>query len=150
MKCHECGGNYYQLFDRFDYVDPFVGAISVQSIPYYKCDKNGDILFTPELAKALDTARNIQMQDLLHKYPIIAFISAATTADLLGITRQALHKNKRIRHGFILSTDFDGAIVYLKQSVLQYRDTGDGRFPLYMGGHEPLSRYFEKTILLQM
>jgi hypothetical protein len=145
MKCSECGGTYQQKTDRFEYADPLVGPISVQGLPYFQCDKNGEILFTDEIARALDEARNIQIQELLRKYPISDFISSAETTELLGITRQALHKNQRIRHGFIYQTIFGGVTVYLRQSVLKFKKTGDGRFPLN-SGYEFLSKHNEGAV----
>jgi hypothetical protein len=130
MKCYECGGNYQKFDDLFEYADPLVGLIQVQGVPYFKCDKNGEILFTIEMSKALDAARNNRIQELLRKYPLEDFIFAAKTAELLGISRQALHKNRRIKHGFIYHTEIDGITVYLVQSVLKFKETGDGRFPL--------------------
>jgi hypothetical protein len=130
MKCHECGGDFQQKSDLFETEDPLVGTIRVEGFPYYKCDKNGEILFTDEMTRALDEARNNRIQILLNEYPISDFIGAAATAELLGITRQALYKNRRINRGFIYQTVFGGTTVYLKESVIQYRKTGDGRFPL--------------------
>jgi hypothetical protein len=130
MKCHECGGNYQPKNDRFEYDDPLVGTISVEGLPYYKCDKNGEILFTGEITRALDEARNSRIQKLLSEYPICEFLNAAETAAILGITRQALYKNRHIRSGFIYQTVFGGVTVYLRQSVVHFKETGDGRFSL--------------------
>ena len=58
---------------------------------------------------------------------------------MLGVSRQALHKHRRIRRGFIFQTMFDGKIVYLKQSVFQYMKKGDGRFSLL--GRLPVAAY---------
>jgi hypothetical protein len=133
MKCRECGGDFQQKFDRFETNDPLVGTISIQGFPYYKCDKNGEILLSNEMSKALDEARNNRIQQLLREYPVSEFISAEETAELLGITKQALHKNRRIRNGFIYQVVFGGVPVYLSQSVIQFMKTGDGRFPLNSG-----------------
>jgi hypothetical protein len=141
MKCDECGGTYRIFSDRFEYLDPIVGTISVQGVPYYKCDKNGDLLFTAEMSQALDEARKTRIDELLKKFPIQDFISAKDTSDLLGITRQGLHKNRRIQNGFIYHTCFGDKTVYLKQSALRYKETGDGRFPLNVKGFTPDTRF---------
>jgi hypothetical protein len=62
--------------------------------------------------------------------PISAFLSSAETAAVLGISRQALHKHRRISRGFIFQTTFGGSKVYLKESVEHFRKKGDGRFKL--------------------
>jgi hypothetical protein len=149
MKCYECGGNLRILNDRFEYNDSLVGQVHVQGIPYYKCDKNGEILFTLEMSKALDIARAERIQELLGKYPATDFIFARKTAEILGITRQALHKNRRIKRGFIYHINIDGVVAYLRQSVQLFKETGDGRFPLNACEKSSL-KYIESTVPLRM
>ncbi len=62
--------------------------------------------------------------------PISAFLSSAETATILGISRQALHKHRRISRGFIFKTSFGGNQVYLKKSVKRFLEKADGRFKL--------------------
>jgi hypothetical protein len=143
MRCYKCGGTYIEKSDLYEFVDPYVGPISVQGVPYFRCEKCDDTLFTVEMAQALEDARNNRRQELLNQIPISDFLSASETASLLGISRQALHKNRRIRRGFIHQITFGGATVYLRKSVIQFKKTGDGRFPLYSGGHFILARYLE-------
>ena len=61
-------------------------------------------------------------------------MSAAAAADLLGVSRQALHKHRRIRKGFIYQTELSGKTVYLRESVELFKKTGDGRFSLHSSG----------------
>jgi hypothetical protein len=150
MRCYKCDGTYLEKSDLFEIVDPYVGPISVQGIPYFKCNQCDDVLFTAEMAQALEEARNKRKQELLNQFPIGDFISASETASLLDISRQALHKNRRIRRGFIHQTTFGGAIVYLKKSVIQFKKTGDGRFPLCAAGHYIPAKYLESITLLDM
>jgi hypothetical protein len=83
-------------------------------------------------AKRIEERRYEILKQWLQSQPLNAFISATETASILGISRQALHKHKRIRRGFIYCTTFGEKKVrlYLKNSVLQFKKTGDGRFPL--------------------
>lgn len=129
MKCNECQGNYVEKSGHYEMADPYVGTISVQG-KYYECDKCGDILLTPEISEAIDLARDNLKQELLKKRPLGDFVSASETASFLGISRQALNKNRRIRHGFIFQTAIGGFTVYLRQSVILYKENGDGRFNL--------------------
>jgi hypothetical protein len=150
MRCYKCGGTYIEKSDLYEFVDPYVGPISVQGIPYFKCSQCDDVLFTVEMAQALEEARNNRKQEILNQFPISDFLSASETASLLGISRQALHKSRRIRHGFIHQTTFGGATVYLKKSVIQFKKTGDGRFPLYAGGRAISAQYLESITPLNI
>jgi hypothetical protein len=115
--------------------DRYVGLLKLGSADYYECPDCKDRIYP------LDTARAIE--EILQAQPLCAFLSAADTVALLGITRQALHKNKRIRQGFIYRTSLGGLAVYLKKSVDLYREKGDGRFLLSELGenrsNEPVS-----------
>ncbi len=150
MNCYECGGTYQEKTDLLEIIDPIVGSISFEGILYYQCDKCDELLYTEDMSIAIEEARNDLIRELLYELPIGDFISAAETASILGISRQALHKNNRINHGFIHHTTFGGVTVYLRLSVLQFKKTGDGRFPLNIYGYNPSSRYVEDTIPLQL
>jgi hypothetical protein len=145
MDCLECGGTYTEKSGTYLLVDPYVGKIIIQGVSYYQCDKCEDILYSEEMAQAIDSQRNERINEILSQFPICDFISAASTALILGISRQALHKNRRIKHGFIYQIKFRGLTVYLKQSVLQYKRTGDGRFPLYVHGYSSSAEYLKGT-----
>lgn len=150
MNCYECGGTYQEKSDLLEFVDPYVGTITIQGIPYYQCDKCDDLLYTEEMSRAIETERNKLIRELLSQFPLGDFISAAETASVLGISRQALHKNRRINHGFIYQTKFDGFTIYLRQSALQFKKTGDGRFPLCLYGYNPSAQYVKDTIPVKL
>ena len=60
--------------------------------------------------------------------PIKDFVTATEAAELLGVSRQALHK----RGGrLIYRTMFGRRWYYLRSSVLLFKDTGDGRHTIY-------------------
>lgn len=129
MHC-ECGGSYIESADIFTLDDPIVGNITISGIKYYSCDKCKSVLFSIEMSKAIEKAINERKQELINNLPVQDFISAKETSELLGISRQALHKNRRVNNGFIHQTRFGENVVYVRQSVIQYRRTGDGRYPL--------------------
>jgi hypothetical protein len=133
MYCNECGGNYKEILDRLEVNDPYVGAIVIQGVSYFKCDSCDDVLYTEEMARAIEAERNRLMQEILNRFPVSDFVNASETASILGISRQALHKHRRINHGFIYQTTFGGNKIFLTKSVLQFKTTGDGRFPLIPG-----------------
>jgi hypothetical protein len=132
MKCNECGGNYQEISDRLEVIDPYVGLIVIQGIPYYKCDSCNDVLYTGGMALAIEAERNRLIQEILNRFPVSDFVSASEAAAILGVSRQALHKHRRINHGFIYQTTFGGNKIFLTKSVVQFKTTGDGRFPLIL------------------
>ena len=141
MNCYECGGVYQEKSDLLEILDPYIGKISIQGIPYYRCENCHDILYTEEMSRAIETKRNKRINKLLNQFPIGDFINSTEATSILGISRQAFHKNHRINHGFIHQTKFGGVTVYLRQSVLQFKKTGDGRFPLYLHEYHNIAQY---------
>lgn len=150
MNCYECGGTYQVKTDLLGVDDPYVGTIAIDGVTYYQCDQCDDILYTEETSRAIEEERNKRIHEILIKFPIGDFISATETASMLDISRQALHKNRRISHGFIYQTKFAGVVVYLKPSALQFKKTGDGRFPLCPYRYNPSATYVEDTISMQL
>jgi hypothetical protein len=130
MRCHECGGKYRVINSDLQIDDPYVGPYVVEAVSYYRCDGCGQLLFPPKTAEAAEKRRRERRDELLKERPLRTFLTAAETASTLGISRQALHKHRRIRRGFIYQTGFCGGIIYLEESVKLFKATGDGRFPL--------------------
>ncbi len=150
MNCLECGGTYTEKSGIYVLADPYVGKIIIKGAPYYQCDKCEDILYSEAMAQAIESERNKRIHEILSQFPINDFINAAATASILGISRQALHKNRRINHGFIYQAEVGGLTVYLKQSALRYKRTGDGRFPLYFQGYSHSAEYMKDTIPIRI
>lgn len=130
MKCYQCGGEYQKKQGHLQLTDKWIGGYAVDAVYYYKCNTCGDLLFPPETIEILESKREQILDRRIKSQPLDSFLSAAQTASLIGISRQALHKHRRIRRGFIYQTKFDGRIVYLRESALLFKQTGDGRFPL--------------------
>ncbi|MBU2054000.1 MAG: hypothetical protein KKC25_03350 [Proteobacteria bacterium] len=123
--------------------DRYVGLLKLESADYYECPDCKDRIYPLDTARVIESEREKITGEILQAQPLDAFLSAADTAVQLGISRQALHKNKRIRQGFIYRTSLGGLAVYLKKSVDLYRERGDGRFLLselgYNRSNEPFS-----------
>jgi hypothetical protein len=130
MKCYECGGEYHDIDGDLEIGDRYVGSFLVRAVHYRKCDSCGQVLFPLGTAEAIERRRGERKDELLKGRPLRAFLTAAETATSLGISRQALHKHRRIRRGFIHQTAFGSGVVYLEESVKLFKATGDGRFPL--------------------
>jgi hypothetical protein len=146
MNCFECGGTFEEKNGLLKLTDKYVGLIIIEGVLYYQCENCGALLYPEETIRAIEIEGNRCIEETLKSYPIKDYLSAAETALLLGISRQALHKNNRIRHGFIYQIKFGGNTVYLKQSVLQYQATGDGRFGLSHNKQTTSKKYIESTI----
>lgn len=139
----ECGSAYEKMQGPLKIDDRYVGLLKLESADYYECPDCKDRIYPLDTARAIENKREKITEEILQAQPLQAFLSAADTAALLGITRQALHKNKRIRQGFIYRTCLGSLAVYLKKSVDLYRERGDGRFLLSELGNnrsnEPVS-----------
>jgi len=141
MNCHQCGAVYEAKSDSLQVFDFYVGRIDIRNTPYYECTDCHDILYTEEMSRAIEKQRNRLIHELLIQFPLADFLNSTQVASILGISRQALHKHRRIRHGFIYQTEFAGITLYLKQSVLRFNRTGDGRFPLQSHMYVHPSKY---------
>jgi len=130
MKCHKCEGSYVEVHECLTVHDSQVGLISLPRVKYLKCNRCSDALFPAETSRLLDIIKKEILSIFIANYPIKGFMSSSETAQYLGITKQALHKNKRIRRGFIYHLTLDGMIYYINESVVLYKIKGDGRFPI--------------------
>lgn len=140
MKCYECGGEHKEHCEkRFRVDDETIGTFHVADVSYMECGKCRDRLFAPADAKKIEDARAGTLNGILQAMPLRSFFSAAETSEKLGISRQALHKHRRISRGFIYHTEFGGARVYLKKSVLLFLESGDGRFTLRQPESKPVT-----------
>jgi hypothetical protein len=130
MKCDNCGSDCIEVVGTIREKDPRIGNYEIQNTKYYECISCNERVYPLETANRLDQRRKEILSALIRKRPISHFMSASETAECLGITRQALHKHRRIRKGLIYQTELSGKTVYLAESVALFKKTGDGRFPL--------------------
>jgi len=87
-------------------------------------------MFPAETSRYLDEKREELKIELIENLPFNDFITAPEACRILGISRQAFHKHRRIRKGFIYRAKTGGITLYSKRSVLLFRSNDDGRFPL--------------------
>jgi hypothetical protein len=132
MKCSECSGEYKITRDALEINDDYIGKFLTDIIDYYKCTSCNDTLLPSKSAKSIEEKRKKILNDILQSFPIKDFVSSTEASDILNISRQALHKHRRIRNGLIFNTSFGGKTVYLRESVLLYKQKEDGRFPLVL------------------
>jgi len=157
MNCAECDGIYIEKKGSVTLPDRILGEFEVHGLSYEQCPECGDLLFSMPSARKIYQARKQQIDAALKAQPLRNFMTCTEVATFLGMTRQAVHKNARIRRGYILQTTFNRKTVYLRESVLRYKFRGDGRFSLRpAGAHSPYKEdacsgialtYSEKTIV---
>jgi len=129
-NCTSCGGWMDRNQGPLLLSDARLGMIAIPQATYWKCKSCGKMLYPIATARLIEEQSNRRRDEIVRLYPIGEFLNATDTAAVLGISRQALHKHRRISNGFIYQTTLSGKIVYLKQSVDLFKRTGDGRFSL--------------------
>ncbi len=130
MRCYECDGTYKEHTGSLSLHNKFIGNYEIFNVIYYKCENCGKLLFPKETTIKIENKEQECRDNLIKKLSIGEFASASEAANILNISRQALHKHKRIRRGFVYSIIFDGKKLYHKKSILLFKEQGDGRFPL--------------------
>ena len=145
MKCNECGGEFLEKFGSLKLHDNRIGNYQVNDIQYYKCNECDEVLFPATTLRIIEEKESEVLSKLIGKLPIDEFIGATEAAEILGISRQAIHKHKRIRRGFIYSKIFEGRRVYDKKSLEMFKRYGDGRYPLKDSREEPQVKFVVVT-----
>lgn len=130
MRCLECDSQYVEKVGTIAITSDYVGDYRVENVKYFECPVCGKRLFPKETAiKISEKEKGIQ-RELIKKLPVGDFIPATEAAKVLGKSRQALHKNRRIRKGFVYFIERGGKRLYHKKSVEMFKQSGDGRFNL--------------------
>jgi predicted DNA-binding protein YlxM (UPF0122 family) len=130
MRCLECSSFFVSKRGDLKVSDPIVGDFIVPDVEYELCEGCGEELYSPATLEAIENAEENLKNELLFKKPLQDFITATEAAKILNISRQAIHKHRRIRRGFIHFVKYMGKSLYHKKSVELYKETGDGRFSL--------------------
>jgi hypothetical protein len=110
--------------------DPFVGGIFVANVSYHQCETCSDQLLPLETIRKIESERVAKLERFLQSRPLSEFMTSKETAQVLGITKQALSKHRRINRGLIFQTKLDGKALYLRESVNLFQLKQDGRFEL--------------------
>ena len=118
-----------------------IGSYSIYLAKYYKCEGCGSLLFPKETAKKITSKEEEIRNNLIHQLAVREFIVATEAAAMLGITKQAFHKHRRIKNGFIYSVIIGGKRLYNKKSVQLFKETKDGRFNLSKQIPEEVVKY---------
>uniref|UniRef100_UPI0040578E26 hypothetical protein n=1 Tax=Candidatus Electrothrix sp. TaxID=2170559 RepID=UPI0040578E26 len=130
MKCYNCGGIFIEYTGNLELPSSSLGSFILNNVNYTKCYECQEIILPDDTWERADKKENDLINDFLFNLPVKDYIGASVTASILNISRQGLHKHRRIRRGFIYSIVHEGKRLYNKKSVELYKKTGDGRFLL--------------------
>ena len=130
MKCYACGNIYNIHKGTLEFYNKSIGSYNIYLAKYYKCSGCDALLLPKETAKKIASKEEEIRNNLIRGLAVCEFIVATEAADILGITKQAFHKNRRIKNGFIYSTILGGKRLYNKKSVQLFKESKDGRFNL--------------------
>jgi len=130
MKCANCGGELTLRHGALVLDSLSLGSYTLNDVYFRKCDGCGETILPPDTWEAADREEGRLLDETLTSLPVKDYILAASAARKLGISRQALHKHRRISKGFIYSIVIDGLRFYHRGSLEKYLESGDGRFSL--------------------
>lgn len=112
--------------------DPYVGQVIVDNAVFFACEQCAEKAYPLDTARKIEVARQAAITKLVSEFPISEFVTSRDAAGFLGVTRQAMSKNRRIKRGFVYKVKMaDGCTMYLLRSLRQFKETLDGRFPLF-------------------
>ncbi|WP_300464239.1 hypothetical protein [Desulfobacula sp.] len=131
MRCLSCGGEFKENKGSLLLDNTIIGGFSVHGIEYKKCNQCNKLRFSAKAAKLIEETKKKIERKLIGNLPISDFIGATAAAKILNISRQAMHKHRRIRRGFIYYVKLEGKILYNIKSVKLFKENGDGRFQLH-------------------
>lgn len=145
MKCIYCGNDMARKSGVYAGKVSFIGEVTIPNAEWDECEQCHERLFPAVLCQQLDTASAEKKRHLLRTgFVVDDYISVAETIQILGVTRQALHKNTRIYW-----IENCGNRLYLRRSVEQYKATKDGRFNLDPASLVDESKYRGRYVALR-
>ncbi|MDD3146045.1 MAG: hypothetical protein PHD82_01975 [Candidatus Riflebacteria bacterium] len=144
MKCYNCKIAFTKKHDSLKMDSKEVGSFEVPDVEFFQCPNCSELLYPKETLLKIEHAEKAEIQRMIAEFPVSAFISSTEACKILDVTKQAFHKNRRIRNGFIFSIDWCGKKLYLKKSVLLFKENGDGRFKLTFESSNLKKQYGKK------
>jgi hypothetical protein len=130
MRCVNCAGQFITRRGYLNITNKILGNFIIENTEWDECEGCGEKLYSPITLNAIEKTERERKNQLLLGMPLKNFILATEVGNILGCTRQAIHKHRRIRRGFIHFVKHNGKLHYLRESVELYKATGDGRLPL--------------------
>ena len=131
MKCLECGNEVTVGRGILRLLDEIAGMLILENAEFAVCERCGTRVYSGRTASRIGEKRKRMIAQQLRQLPVGQFVTARQAASILGISKQAFSKNRRITAGFVYSTQLGKRSVYLRSSVEMFGETGDGRFSLW-------------------
>ena len=129
-QCDECGALTKLTTGPYTTRTVNFGIVEVPGIPQYRCDACGAVDLPAGAASQVDAYLGRAEADAIARLPVGKFIDSAESTLLLGVSKQAFSKNRRVRRGFIYSRDVGKFRLYYEPSVEAFKSTQDGRIKL--------------------
>ena len=117
-----------EIIGKYTYEDNRV-IVTLDNANYTK-NEEGELFLNAETAERIDSEIDRLHKEFLNSQLMANFISISEAIEILGITKQAFSKNKKINRGFIYFIEKDDKKLFLKESVELYKETKDGRFSI--------------------
>lgn len=130
MRCSDCGIQLTEITGDIELSSKQIGKYKVAQVTYFSCHHCGKILLPDEAWDIADREQKRILDKRIGEVPIDNFIVASDAEEILGVSRQAFHQNKRIQRGFIYSKKIGNVTLYDKKSVIDFKEKGDGRYLL--------------------
>ncbi len=138
VTCLNCGGSYAPKHGDLRLYDKSIGWYKVKDVDFDCCNQCGRKLFTATTCEAIEKERDSVLEDAISHEAVGDFVTSAEVCVILGITRQALSKHRRIHRGFIYAIEVGDIKLYHRKSVEQFKNSGDGRYRLHHAKVIPL------------
>jgi len=130
MKCLKCHVALKFTQGELTLSRKHLGPVSIANSTWYECPKCGDKSYPDTTATAIDQAFHDKLTSLILGRPFTELIEEKEVAEILGVSVQAVNKNRAIRGGLIWKAVRNHKTWYLRKSVERFKETGDGRFSL--------------------
>jgi hypothetical protein len=137
MKCNLCGKDLIKKSGDHEFLSKIAGTLIIPNIEYLECPERHIRLLSPDAHKKIIDYVSAKEGELIAQQPVNKFVSANQAAAILKMSKQAFSKNSRIARGFILGTEIDKRMYYLKESVEEFMQSKDGRLNLAAKLQEP-------------
>lgn len=141
MNCDLCNGNIIVETGPHIFRSKPLGEVVVPNVTYEKCQQCGETLLSPEMARHIGEFVRDEEEAALLNLPANDLIAAQDAATILGISKQAFSKNRKIHRGFIYSIKIGDRKFYSKQSTELFAETNDGRFRLSIPANPESTTY---------
>lgn len=135
MKCEKCGAVMKKGTGSVFFKSKVLGSVSIPGLKVEACSGcDAQLLVPSESDKMIQLVLKAESERISHE-KFSDFVSLNEAAHILGQSKQAFNKNKKIQAGFIMSAVKDSRRFYLRASVEMFLEQGDGRF--YLGRNAP-------------